>query len=387
MNSELDMRVSINYQLDRLMDKFHKNVTMLLDAEYDREVLFKAMVKINMCEEKKGINAFDLEGILPTIFLFQKKYRLAWLSFLCLHAKWDLFIRKEKKTSVLEFPTPLDLPYLADMCKMWEIYDSGAYVHYTGGIGKCRSFPDPAWLGALASPTSESTNESELENLMMNVKHGYVPSGDPEWGPDPSLFFNPAPEARYATCCYIPEFHLTPRGNDKTLFEYVLGLLANDRNLETWEWIFRMRHAISRRLWPQDDPEQPTLNQVAAIINCMEYWILGRLTGDPNQRRTLGWMSVYWLLESMVVSPVKHFLSWRFYYPFVKLCGLIAEFGLWGEEQAEFERQMKLFISLSGKRQAQRMLDDPTPAPSLADMGGLTGAEVVALFNKKIPSK
>ena len=390
MHPDLDMGVSIDYQLKKLIQLYKPFVTAIQKAENKREDLFRVLLDAQYQEYETKLHktvmggGWCIDDFLASIFLLQKNYRLAWLCKVYLCLNWNRYLKRDPPdgTNPDDFPVWVDEPYLSDMRLMWVVYDSEKYVIENDPYcGRYRKNNDPKTLGAVASPSNEVLNEKELADQYQKAtiqfsKFSYIT----EDYPDPTLLFNTVPKARYAKEYGVREFHLSYESLTNSIPQYIEVLLANERNLEAAEYLFRFRHIISRRNPPKVDECSPRLIQVASMANCLDCWLLARLSENPRQRQTLGWMAVYWLLENLRAAPAKT-SDWSFLRPFAMLCGFIGEFGLFGEEQAEFERQMKLFVSMGCKSLARRMLEDPI-APSLADMGGISGAEAVALYRQ-----
>ena len=81
---------------------------------------------------------------------------------------------------------------------------------------------------------------------------------DKEWGRG-TLFFSLSPAARYVRCADAKEFHVSPDSMRDSTFEYAALLLANEKNLEAAEWLFRVRHILTRSCPAKGEYEPKTV--------------------------------------------------------------------------------------------------------------------------------
>jgi hypothetical protein len=350
-----EIQSAIAHQVAKIEKKYNDTVQSLeqADGSGDKSQLFAWIMKLSLEAANRFQNSrpFTAEKyyyfFLPAFFILKRNYRLAWLCHNYILLIW-----------LRDWPLFLSRPWFQESEESWD-----AKAYWDG-------FPaakDRLWG---YSPPFAIEDDAYNEALLEKIKTG---SG--------KLYYDTSPEVRYTNIKGRERSYFISHYSAQHALAVLDYLMMLDRHEEARECVFRLQHVMASGEPPKDMLENQKIKHTAPQVYMWDHRLRARLEPDPEKKRELGWLAVYWLLEARLrCLGTSHILS----IGFDTLCRIILDCELWESEaeRTEFLHYFKIPAMLSSVSAARRMRDDPTPIVTPQEVGALSMKECKELYDQ-----
>lgn len=369
MHSQINMTVSINYQL-KLIGKKYKNEISRIDKATSDDL---KLIKTLMCLVQE--NPSELIGyllLLPIYYVLNKNYSLAWIIMNYMNDyKRNAFIIKK-------FESPIILPMSWDLKMYWDAAGEASKISSEERLRRNEEYS----AAGKKIPFEPHGGPFKINDPEYNQNQIDRPYGEERQTP-----YDASPAARYATADGDRNYYL-----NYTSFLDAINVLPlyfiQEKYPQAAEILFRLQHMVASCAKPKATLEFPSLNRLVPVVWATHCWYMARFSTSPGEQKALAWTAIYWFIEDMLRNVSKaNYYSCDMMGPNDSIFAIIGEFDLMADKQPAFLANFKnkaMYASISFCR---KMIDDPTPMISFPERHLLTPEECLEIFNEIYPSQ
>ena len=338
MNPHFNIQPSIEYQLQRIESRFRKEMEGLSKNKDNRQEYYKHIMRMWRKVDKSD-SMWPGLTFLPVYYILRMDFPTAWTLEHYLNNSYDA--PKEEK------PDPRDWHFARDQRSLRKFWDM-----VKGPWGSYHPEDPDEDLRSLEATMSPSPGIPQYR-IETEYRHAYVD------------------ELENYFCSY-----------EATLenFDVLRSCMEMEMHTEAAECLFRLKLPMAQGVPPRYLIDFPKLKHFASAANMYDCWLQARLEKDREKQKSLAWTAIFWLLEHMHNTEGTDF---EFGVDFDALCGIIIEFDLFKERQAEFDRFFKFFALTSSYSTWHKIIDDPIPMVTYEDIDGYSYGECLEVLGKK----
>ncbi len=334
--------ILIDRVLKQLEAIYKPEIALINESRNNRDQLFHHLLDIRATSSARGIVA-----LLPYYFILKHDFEMGWIlfnyagiAFGCIYDSYHVRAKQE-----LVDPVELDIRPIPEDREMDQLLPDHGFTCF-------RIFGD---------------YQPAPENLR-------------QVGIDSPQIYDLSPQARYKTIERTKNYCLT-----YDTFNAVSRLLEiyfrREQYEQVEECLFRLRHMVSDRGKSRYNDPPVDVHKAGPWTNIYDYWYQARMESDPDRRKRLAWLALYWhfqfgvrLCEGEGVDG--HVGSWVG-------CELIGEFELMDDKHLEFMRHLKRFTMHASISYCKKMIDSPIKIIPFAERNTPSYEEFQKMVNEK----